>query len=161
MNNVTMYTAESASRYGPTSGLDRQMVGPAPDRRRNRARTVAPRQFRLTPRFTDGEIRELERAAEAAGLTPTGYLAQTAVAAARAAATPHLDPMRGAIAELVATRTAVNRVGANLNQAVAALHVTGETPAWLQTCVAMCQRTIADIDAAIGDMRQAFGPGVR
>jgi len=125
-------------------------------RRRNRTRAHGQRRLRLTPRFSDTEICELEQAAEKAGLTPTGFAAQAAVAAARAGATPHLNALRGAVAELVAARTAVNRVGTNLNQAVAALNATGEAPAWLQAVAELCGRTVDAADDAIGQLRKAI-----
>jgi hypothetical protein len=48
--------------------------------------------------------------------------------------------------ELFDLRTAVNRVGTNLNQAVTALHSTGDAPVWLSTVVAMCACTLRAVD---------------
>ncbi len=125
-------------------------------RRRNRARSTGnQRTLRLTPRFTAEEIRQLEQAAEAAGLTPTGYTALAAVAAARAGQTPQLDELRAALGELAKARTAVNRIGTNLNQAVAALNATGDAPPWLHTIAELCGRTVDAVDDAIGQVRKA------
>ena len=51
-------------------------------------------------------------------------------------------------------RSAVNRVGTNLNQAVTALHSTGEAPVWLRTVVAMCARTLARVDEVISTVHR-------
>ena len=50
--------------------------------------------------------------------------------------------------ELATLRTAVVRVGTNLNQAVAALHATGEAPVWLRHVVEQCGRALAAVDDA-------------
>lgn len=95
-------------------------------------------------------------AAAAAGLTPAGFAAIATTSAARAAATPHLDELRGAVGELVAARTAVTRVGTNLNQAVAMLNSTGSAPTWLETIAGLCARTVAGVDDAIVMLRKAL-----
>lgn len=127
-------------------------------RRRNRSRTDrVSRELRLNLRVNADELRLIEQAAERAGLTPTGYAAAAAVSAAHAGNTPHLDELRAAIGELAQTRTAVNRIGTNLNQAVAALNATGEAPEWLGTIAALCGRTVDAVDDAIAQMRKAAG----
>ncbi|HEU4422778.1 MAG TPA: hypothetical protein VFR67_09610 [Pilimelia sp.] len=52
-------------------------------------------------------------------------------------------------AELFDARVAVVRIGTNLNQAVAALHATGEAPDWLPRVAAACERRMARLDAVI------------
>jgi hypothetical protein len=48
--------------------------------------------------------------------------------------------------QLATLRTAVVRVGTNLNQAVAALNATGEAPVWLRQVVEQCGHALAAID---------------
>jgi hypothetical protein len=90
-------------------------------------------------------------------MTPTGFCADVALAAARGINGPSTLANGGGItrAELVslqrdlfAARTALGRVGTNLNQAVAALNATGEPSVWLGHAVARCDRTLEQIDAA-------------
>ncbi len=45
-------------------------------------------------------------------------------------------------------RTAVNRYGVNVNQAVAALHVVGQAPVWLEQTVAGAHRAVERVDEA-------------
>lgn len=79
-------------------------------------------------RLSEGECEDLVAAARLAGLTPTGYVAQAAVAAARGSAAGLGEPVvegvsRAELArvqrELFAARTAVNRLSTELDQAVA------------------------------------------
>jgi hypothetical protein len=91
-------------------------------------------------------------AARRAGLTPTGYVALAALAAADAKSTPasptsaQYEALRDLQADLFDVRSAVNRVGTNLNQAVAAFNATGRPPAWLETVAAMCARSLTALD---------------
>lgn len=111
------------------------------------------RPHRVNVRFTDTELAEIHAAAAAAGVTPTGFCAETSLAAARGKPSPTLDPAHEALAELQAelfdVRVAVGRIGTNLNQAVAALNATGIAPDWLVRAVALCERRMQRIDAVI------------
>lgn len=127
---------------------------------RNRLRAGTARTNRITIRVSDDELGEIEAAAAVAGLTPTGYAADAAVAAARARRTPHLDALRGAVLEVMAARSTVNRVGGNLNQAVAALNGTGQAPVWLRDVVELCGRTLSAVEEAMVRLRGAVSrPG--
>jgi hypothetical protein len=90
-------------------------------------------------------------------MTPTGFCADAALAAARGTNGPSALANGGGITraelaalqrDLFAARTAVGRVGTNLNQAVAALNATGEPPVWLGRAVARCCRVLEQVDAA-------------
>ena len=118
-------------------------------------RHQSPRRGRnITAAFTDAEYAALAAAARRVGLTPTGFCAQAALAAAASPTVPSLgaDPRAEALAEtqveLATLRTAVVRVGTNLNQAVAALNTTGEAPVRLRHVVEQCGRALAAIDDA-------------
>jgi hypothetical protein len=124
--------------------------------RRYRARGEVAREHRLTPRFTGAELAEIRAAAEAAQMTLTGFCALAALAVARrrqsdelageaAAGVQELAEMQR---ELFAARTAVNRTGVNLNQAVAQFNTTGTPPVWLDRAAARVTRAVAEVDAA-------------
>lgn len=134
------------------SGRDRRHQSPR--RRRN-----------ITAAFTDAEYAALAAAARRVGLTPTGFCAQAALAAATASpAERHLqggdgtDPRAEALAELqvelAALRTAVTRVGTNLNQAVTVLHATSAAPVWLRYVVEQCGRALAAVDEAASQVHR-------
>ena len=72
----------------------------------------------------------LAAAAQRAGLTVAGYCASASLAAARGGEAPG-SPVRVALAELLAARSAVARVGANVNQ-IARASNAGVQPAWPQ-----------------------------
>lgn len=135
--------------YGERTG------GPRPRAGRVRRHEFPGRRLRINPSFSVAEHAEVIAAARRAGLTPTGFVAMAALAAARDAVGPcapaavEHEAWCVVQVELFDARTAVNRVGTNLNQAVAALHATGEPPMWLSTVVAMCARTLARLDEAI------------
>jgi cytolysin (calcineurin-like family phosphatase) len=120
---------------------------------------------RINPSFSIDEHAQVLAAAGRAGLTPTGFVAQAALAAARdetstmtfgetsvAVAPPssaEYEALRDVQAALFDACTAVNRVGVNLNQAVAALNATGQPPVWLETVVTMCARRLAALDEVV------------
>src|SRR5437899_1032415 len=87
-------------------------------RGRDRSHRGSGRPHRLNARFTDAELAEIGTAAAAVGLTPTGFLAEVGLAAARGAPPAALDPMRESLArlevELFDARVAVGRIGTNL-----------------------------------------------
>ena len=97
------------------------------------------------------------------GLRPSSYVASAALAAAhlavhpppadrtgrrRWAAAPAAD--RELLLELMQARTAVNRYGVNVNQAVAALHSVGQAPVWLEQAVAGARRAVGRVDEVAG-----------
>ena len=109
-------------------------------------------------RLSDDEYATLSAAAARAELTTTGYVAEAALAAARDHAAPGSPVGETGIAraelaqlqrELFATRTALGRVGSNLNQAVTALHRLGRPPAWLRQSATACRRVIERVDAVV------------
>lgn len=51
-------------------------------------------------------------------------------------------------AELIAARRAAERIGVNLNQAVARFHALGEPPAWLETAAGAARAAVARLDEA-------------
>jgi len=118
------------------------------------------RTARINPSFTAAERDELVAAARRVGLTPTGFCAVAALAAARSQMTigspqsVQEESLAQVQVELFDLRTAFNRVGTNLNQAVTAFNGTGEPPPWLRTVVAMCARTLVAADELISSVHR-------
>jgi hypothetical protein len=99
-------------------------------------------------RCTDEESAALVGAARRGELTPSGYAAEAAVAAARGSEPPAAAPWRDALVELMAARAQVHRFGSNVNQAVRALNATGEPPERLALAVALAANAVAERDEA-------------
>ncbi|TNM67586.1 hypothetical protein FHN55_09000 [Streptomyces sp. NP160] len=124
--------------------------------RAGRARRYAKARDRQVKfRATAEEHALLVEAARSAGLTPSGYAAEAALAAARGVRAPSLLPVREALVELMAARTQVRRFAVNVNQAVKALNATGEAPEWLATAVAITDRAVLRLDGAAADLVHA------
>jgi hypothetical protein len=130
---------------------------------RDRRHRFPARTRRITAAFTDDEYALLVVAARRVGLTPTGFCAEAAIAIATAPAAdvapstgrrvmvgadPGEEALAALQAELGALRTAVVRVGTNLNQAVAALNATGDPPPWLRHVLDACGRALTAVDEA-------------
>ena len=99
-------------------------------------------------RYDEQEYAAVAAAAAKTGLTPTGYAAQVALAAATETAPPAGEPLREALTELMAARIQVRRFGVNVNQAVRELNATGDVPEWLDRAVALASRAVAQVDEA-------------
>jgi hypothetical protein len=93
------------------------------------------------------EFTAVRAAATAAGLTPTGYVADAALAAASGHTPPMAEPMREVLLELMAARAQVRRFGVNVNQAVRELNSTGTAPEWLANAVALTNRAVTRLDS--------------
>jgi hypothetical protein len=63
-------------------------------------------------------------------------------------ATSAPSPTQQALAELMAARTQLRWFGTNVNQAVAALHTTGESPEWLAPALEVTARAVRRVDEA-------------
>jgi hypothetical protein len=92
----------------------------APARDRTHVRPGRTRALLL--RYTNDEYNEVAEAARCGGLTPSGYAAEAAVAAASGHEGPALRPERAALAELVRARVQVRKLGTNVNQAARQLN---------------------------------------
>jgi hypothetical protein len=122
-------------------------------RRRHPART---RQVFV--RLSKEEYDDLAGAAARVELTPTGYVAEAALAAARG--TTQVDaPLDGSGVnraelarlqrELFAARTALNRVAVNLHQAIAARVSTGQASGAIDRSAAQARRVLYNLDAVV------------
>jgi len=115
---------------------------------RHREHRFPGRRQPVSVRFAEEEFAAIVLAAGRAGLTPTGFVGAVALAAARGTVPPVPSQSRQALGELMAARAQVRRFGGNVNQAVAALNVTGEAPEWLGQAVQLTVRAVARVDAA-------------
>lgn len=115
---------------------------------RHRGHLFPGRPFKLQPRFSVEELRDVEAAAVRAGLTPTGYAAAVVVAAARNTAPPVGAVSRDALSELMDARRALTAFATNVNQAAKVLNSGGEAPEWLARAVALSAGVVRRIDVA-------------
>jgi len=136
--------------------------GPAPTGAgRHRLHRSPARGHAMKVLYGDDEWLLIVQAAQMLGLRPSSYVASAAMSAAqlavhpppadgtgrrRASAAPAAD--RELLLDLMQARTAVNRYGVNVNQAVAALHAIGQAPAWLEQAVAGAHRAVRRLDEA-------------
>lgn len=146
-------TGTPGSPTDPNTGTD-----PAGPGRRYRPRGEMVRDRRLTPRFTDAELSQIKTAADAAEMTVTGFCALAALAVARrqpgeadrvGEAPAGVEELAELQRELFAARTAINRTGVNLNQAVATLNSTGQPPVWLEHAVQRVTRAVVEVDTVV------------
>jgi hypothetical protein len=119
---------------------------------RDRAHEAPGRARQVKLRYSEDEFAVVQAAARRSGLTPSGFAAEAAIAAARGAEPPAGEPWREALAEVMAARAQVRRFGTNVNQAVRALNATGEPPEWLDRAVAIANRAVERLDDAAAQL---------
>ncbi|MGW1539800.1 plasmid mobilization protein [Streptomyces sp. NPDC002309] len=102
---------------------------PFPNRKpRRRTRNPSERTCKTTIRLSDTEKTEIAAAATRRGVTVARFLAAASLAAARGSTTLHTnEQLDTAIDELAALRTALARIGNNINQ-IAYVHNAGGQP---------------------------------
>ena len=131
---------------GPPPGDESAPVRTRGVRRRRRQSTARPHS--MLARFSDEEFEVLAVAAATSGLTPTGYVASTAVAVARGQVRPVPSGIGDVMRELVDARAQLVRYGVLLNQAVARLNATGESDGSLLAAAQRCDAATAAVRAA-------------
>lgn len=115
---------------------------------RHRRHRFPARDKVVKVRYDDRELAVLAAAADRAGLTIAGFLAGAGLSVAGEGAPPSQAADRELLAELLQLRLAIRRYAVNVNQAVAALHSTGDAPVWLSRAVAGADRAVLSADAA-------------
>jgi hypothetical protein len=115
---------------------------------RHRRHRFPARDRVVKVRYDDREHAVLAAAADRAGLTVAGFLAGAGLAVAGQGRPPSQTADRELLAELLRLRLAIRRYAVNVNQAVAALHSTGEAPVWLSRAVAGAHQAVLSADAA-------------
>ncbi|MFD7093076.1 MobC family plasmid mobilization relaxosome protein [Streptomyces sp. NPDC059883] len=120
-----------------------------PDRKpRRRSRNPSERTRKTTTRFSDTEKAEIVAAAAQRGITVARFLAAASLSAARGSTTLHINEQLGtAIDELAALRTALSRVGNNINQIAYVYNAGGQPrPGELDHALTTLTRLLARID---------------
>jgi hypothetical protein len=120
-----------------------------PDRKpRRRTRNPSQRTRKTTTRLSDTEKAEIVTAAAQRGVTVARFLAAAALAAARGSTTLHTnEQLDSAIDELAALRTALSRIGNNINQIAYTYNAGGQPrPGELDHALTTLTRLLARID---------------
>ncbi len=132
---------------------ERRVVDPSPAGERHRVHRFPGRSKALKVLYDDAEFAVVERAARAAGLRPSGYVATAALTAAQGgSASAQLEVAgRELLEELLRLRLEVRRYGVNVNQIAAAMNAGGgEPPVWLRQVADRGERTLTAIDEVTG-----------
>jgi hypothetical protein len=122
-----------------------------PDRApRRRSRNRDQRTHKLTTRLSPDEKTEITAAAKQRAVTAARFLAVAALSAARGSLPVHAnEQLDTAIDELAALRTAVSRVGNNVNQIAYVYNSGGQPrPGQLDHALTALVRTLTGIDEA-------------
>ncbi|WP_329558831.1 MobC family plasmid mobilization relaxosome protein [Streptomyces uncialis] len=104
---------------------------PSPPRRnRARKKPADKRVNMIASRFSDDEKKRLLAAAEACSMTPSGFLARAALAAARdlSRSAAEVAEEREMLTELFALRRHLGHIGNNLNQVARTLNSGADAP---------------------------------
>lgn len=153
--------AGAAARHqGAPSGQAATEGGPQPagEAATHPRRAPSPRLRQHTQRdqvrsvrLTTGELRAVQHAAAHVGLTTAGFLADAAVAVARAQHGPAswLTDQRGLVEELMTATAHLARVGNNLNQATRVLNSGGQVPYLDEAVTRVVRATDRVEDAAL------------
>lgn len=115
---------------------------------RHRRHHFPARERVVKVRYDDREHAVLAVAADRAGLTVAGFLAGAGLSVAGEGPPPSQAADRELLAELMRLRLAVRRYAVNVNQAVAALHSTGDAPVWLRQAIAGAHQAVLSVDEA-------------
>ena len=129
----------------PATGVEPEVL---PGVARHRRHRFPARDKVVKVRYDEGEHALLAAAADRAGLTVAGFLAGAGLSVAGLGPPPSQAADRELLAELLRLRLAIRRYAVNVNQAVAALHSTGDAPVWLSRAVAGADRAMVSADAA-------------
>ncbi|MFF6835772.1 MobC family plasmid mobilization relaxosome protein [Streptomyces sp. NPDC012438] len=138
---------------------DREQPSPStpafPDRKpRRRSRNPSERTSKTTTRLSDTEKAEIVAAAAQRGVTVARFLAAAGLAAARGSTALHTNErLDTAIDELAALRTALARIGNNINQ-IAYVHNAGgqPRPGELDHALSVLTRCLGRLDDAANDL---------
>ncbi|MFE7623053.1 plasmid mobilization protein, partial [Streptomyces sp. NPDC057509] len=126
-----------------------------PDRiPRRRPRNPSQRTRKTTTRLSDTEHAEIATAAKQRNVTVARFIATAGLAAARSSTVLHTnDRLDAAIDELAALRTALARIGNNINQIAYVLNSGGHPRAGeLEHALGTLARLLVRVDDAATDM---------
>ncbi|NUK94001.1 plasmid mobilization relaxosome protein MobC [Streptomyces lunaelactis] len=127
-----------------------------PEQRRRTRRNDKPRPHRMNLRLGDDEKAAIEAAATFARKTPTSYAADVVVAVAMNTLTPIPNTYREELRELIEARSALSRIGSNLNQIARAVNSGGDvTQEQLDAVLTRVGEAVRRVDeATIVNMRR-------
>jgi len=103
------------------------------------------------------EYQAIASGAASKGLTPTGFVAEAALAAVDGAALADYGLLREALAAALKGGNDLVKVGVNLNQAVAKLNATGEAPRSLADATTEARLAIKRHDRLASEIQKAIG----
>ena len=115
---------------------------------RHRRHLADGRERRINVRLDAVEYTDDLVAAKRSGLTPSGFTAEVALAAARRAGQKPREDVE-AVRELMATRAQLRRYGNYLKQASRILKAGGGPPEWLDRAIALTDLVVVRIDKAV------------
>ncbi len=146
----------SADTPAQPGQLPRQRSG------RDRRHLFPGRPRAVNARFTDDEYAELTAAADLAGLTPTGFCAQTALDAARNLHTNTVERIEHQVlgslqAELFHARVTVNQLRAELGRTIDHPNADGESSTVLNTAITEATGALSSLDDVISRIHRRLG----
>jgi hypothetical protein len=128
-------------------------------RRRSRQGTRRPRLVRVC--LSEAEHAEVAAAASRCGLAAGAFAAEAVLAAARGTMITPDTVLREVLSRFDRAVVQVRRAGVNLNQAVAALHATGQSAGDLVPYAALSVRTAGRLEAIAEELRTRIGSVLR
>ncbi|MFJ6654857.1 plasmid mobilization protein [Streptomyces sp. NPDC091377] len=125
---------------------------------RRRLRDNQLREHRIHPCCNDDELALVNNAAALSRMNPGGYVAECALAAARADdPTAAVADYRAVVKTLMAANGQLGKIGSNLNQLTHHLNKNGAWPHpdTVQRLLDLVEASIADLDTAVAQITEA------
>jgi hypothetical protein len=123
---------------------------------RRRGRGAAPRTRQVTAKYSNDEYAELLELAAGARLAVAAYVAEASLSPAASASASRPEAagsvsaeVRESLVELMGVHRQLRGACTNLNQAVRALHGSGEEPAELAAVAAYVRRVTDRVDGVV------------
>jgi hypothetical protein len=150
---------ESAGPGEPTEARGSEPSPSAPQQPapRRRLRDKQIREHRVHPRYNDTEIALVNSAAALSRMTPGGYVAECALAAARAEdPTAAVADYRAMVKTLMAANGQLGKIGNNLNQLTHHLNKDGAWPHpdTVRRLLDHVEASIAKLDSAVAQITE-------
>lgn len=151
---------ESAGPGEPTGtgGTESSPSVPLQSASRRRLRDKQLRARRVHPRYNDDEFALVQKAAALSRMKPGGYVAECALAAARADdPTAAVADYRAMVKALMAANGQLGKIGNNLNQLARHLNQDGAWPHpdTVQRLLESVEASIAGLDIAVAQITEA------
>ena len=140
-----------------TGGSEPSSSVPQPPAPRRRLRDKQLREHRVHPRYNDDEFALVQKAAALSRMQPGGYVAECALAAARADdPTAAVADYRAMVKALLAANRQLGGIGNNLNQLTWHLHKDGAWPHpdTVQRLLDRVEASIAEVDTAVAQITE-------